>query len=92
MSDRQKFHIDKRASTIIEMLVRKETDRKPISKDQMLNTRQVAVLFGVSVVWLELLRQKKQGPKYIVLGPRCVRYKVGDLLVWLQSRARSVNN
>jgi predicted DNA-binding transcriptional regulator AlpA len=88
VSDRQKYHLDKRAQTIIEMLVRKEKDRKPISKDQMRNTRQVAVLFGVSEVWLEILRQKKQGPKYVVLGPRCVRYKVGDLLAWLEVRAR----
>jgi predicted DNA-binding transcriptional regulator AlpA len=98
VSDRKKYHLDKRAQDIIDRLVReykdllkerntKDRDNK-ISSDQMLNTRQVAVLLGVSEVWLEILRSKKQGPKYIVLGPRCVRYKVGDLLAWLKVRAR----
>ena len=97
MSDRKSYHIDKRAQDIIDRLVReykdllkerKDRDNK-ISLDQMLNTRQVAVLLGVSVMWLETLRHKKQGPKYVVLGPRCVRYKISDILAWLKARARS---
>lgn len=93
MSDRTKFHIDKRAQTIIEMLVReykdllKDRDSKD-GMDQLLTTPQLAVLFGVSEIWLETLRKKKQGPKFIVLGPRCVRYKISDVLAWLKARAR----
>jgi predicted DNA-binding transcriptional regulator AlpA len=90
----------KRAQTIIDMLVlnykdllkdsnNKDRDHKTISLDQLLSTAQLAVLFGVSEVWLEILRQKKQGPKWIVLGPRCVRYQVSDILAWLKIRARS---
>lgn len=105
MSDRQRYfryHIDKRAQTIIDMLVRnnkertkgrrrnnENSDNETISLDQMLSTPQLAVLFGVSEAWLEILRQKKQGPKYTVLGPRCVRYKMSDVLAWLKVRARS---
>jgi predicted DNA-binding transcriptional regulator AlpA len=99
VSDRKKYHIDKRAQTIIEMLVRKykdllkdrkikDRDDKTVSLDQLLNTRQLAVLFGVSEVWLEILRQKKQGPEWIALGPRCIRYKISDVLAWLKVRAR----
>jgi len=95
MSDRQKFHIDKRAETIIDMLLRNykilnvKSDKNAVYLDQLLSTKQVAVLFGVSDVWLELLRQKKQGPKWIALGPRCIRYKLSDILDWLQARVRA---
>jgi predicted DNA-binding transcriptional regulator AlpA len=98
VSDRKRYHLDKRAQDIIDRLVRefkdllkdrKDRDSKTISLDQMLSTPQLAVLLGVSEVWLETLRQKKQGPKWIVLGPRCVRYRMGDILAWLKARARS---
>jgi predicted DNA-binding transcriptional regulator AlpA len=65
-----------------------DSDNDTIPWDQMLSTPQLAVLFGVSEIWLETLRQRKQGPKYVVLGPRCVRYKMNDVLSWLKSRAR----
>lgn len=97
MSDRQRFHIDKRAETIIDMLLRnykglvdtKNRDNNTIFLDQLLSTKQLAVLFGVSEIWLETLRQKKQGPEWIALGPRCIRYKISDVLAWLKARARS---
>jgi predicted DNA-binding transcriptional regulator AlpA len=94
VSDRKRFHIDKRAETIIDMLLRnyKIIDTKnrdnAIYLDQLLSTKQLAVLFGVSEIWLEMLRSKKQGPEWIVLGPRCTRYKVGAVLAWLKARAR----
>jgi predicted DNA-binding transcriptional regulator AlpA len=84
MSDRKKYHIDKRAQDIIAGLVRDN-----ISPDQLLSTAHVAVLFGVSVPWLEQLRLNKEGPKYIHLSSRCVRYKMSDILAWLKVRARS---
>lgn len=71
MSGRKRFHIDKRAETIIDMLLRnykglvdtKGRDNNTIFLDQLLSTKQLAVLFGVSEIWLETLRQKKQGPE-----------------------------
>jgi predicted DNA-binding transcriptional regulator AlpA len=84
MSDRKKYHLDKRAQDIIAVLIRDN-----ISPDQLLSTAQLAVLFGVSVNWLEALRLEKEGPKWIVLSPRCVRYKMSDVLAWLKARARS---
>ena len=84
MSDRKRYHIDRRAQMIIDLLIREN-----ISPDQLLSTTQLAVLFGVSVNWLEALRLEKQGPKYIVLSPRCLRYKMSDVLVWLKARART---
>lgn len=95
MSDRKRFHIDKRAETIIDMLLRnyknldtKTRDSNTIYLDQLLSTKQLAVLFGVSEIWLETLRSKKQGPEWIALGPRCIRYKLGSVLAWLKARAR----
>jgi predicted DNA-binding transcriptional regulator AlpA len=97
VSDRQRFHIDKRAESIIDMLRRnykdlvdtKNRDKNAVYLDQLLSTKQLAVLFGVSHVWLELLRQRKQGPKWISLGPRCTRYKLSDILAWLETRVRA---
>jgi predicted DNA-binding transcriptional regulator AlpA len=83
VSDR-KYHIDKRAETIFDGLTREK-----ISPDQLLRTRQVAKLLAVSEAWLEQLRLNKQGPKYIKLSERSLRYKMGDILAWLQVRARS---
>lgn len=99
MSDRKQYHIDKRAQTIIDMLVRdhksllkdrkaKDRDDNTISLDSLLSTHQLAVLFGVSEVWLETLRREKAGPKWIALSSRCVGYKMNDVLAWLQARAK----
>ena len=36
--------------------------------------------------WQEL-RQEGSGPKFYRLGRRCVRYRVGDVLAWLEEHA-----
>jgi predicted DNA-binding transcriptional regulator AlpA len=82
VSDRKSYHIDQRAQDIIDKLIHGK-----ISSDQLLSTPQLATLFSVSEAWLEQLRLNKRGPKHITLGHRCLRYKMSDVLAWLESRA-----
>jgi predicted DNA-binding transcriptional regulator AlpA len=54
-----------------------------------MSSKQVATLLGVSVQWVELERYKKRGPKWVVLGPRCIRYRMADVTAWLKERAQA---
>ena len=46
---------------------------------QLLNTEEASDLLGVNPVIMETWRRKGQGPKYIRINQRCVRYRLGDL-------------
>jgi predicted DNA-binding transcriptional regulator AlpA len=73
-----KFHIDKRAQSI---LVGSESH-----DDALLSTPEMAVWLGVSVPWLEIGRAKGYGPPFKRLSARSVRYRVGDAREWLRAR------
>ena len=51
-----------------------------------LSTRAVAELLGVSTQWLEIGRCKNYGPSFVRISPRMIRYRVRDLLAWLDER------
>lgn len=57
------------------------------SEVRLLNTKQLAELFGVSVVTLEQWRLKGKGPKFIKVG-RCVRYRMADVLGFQEDAVR----
>jgi predicted DNA-binding transcriptional regulator AlpA len=75
------FLLDRRAHQIIFLT-------EEIPDDQLVSTPQLAVLMSVSVQTLELWRTLGEGPKYKKLSPRCVRYQMSDVRVWLKLRAR----
>jgi predicted DNA-binding transcriptional regulator AlpA len=54
--------------------------------DELLDTRQVADLLGMSVAWVEIARHKGSGPAYVRVTPRCVRYRRSDVKAWLNER------
>jgi predicted DNA-binding transcriptional regulator AlpA len=74
----RRFHLDKRAHSLAE--------QGPGAPDDLLNTQQLAAWLGVSVLWLEIGRNKNYGPRFMKLGPRMVRYRRDDVLCWLKSR------
>ena len=74
-------HLDKRARSLAE--------QTPGAPDDLLNTAQLADWLGVSILWLELGRNKNYGPRFMKLGPRMVRYRRGDVLRWLDARANA---
>jgi len=53
----------------------------------LLNTKQLAGWLGMSVQWAEIARSRGYGPPYRRLGKRAIRYRVGDVLIWLEERA-----
>jgi predicted DNA-binding transcriptional regulator AlpA len=55
--------------------------------DRLYTTKQLAGLLAVSDAWVEISRRNGEGPKWITLGPRCIRYRQSDLLAWLDTRA-----
>lgn len=48
----------------------------------LLTTREAAKLINLSPRSLEGYRLRGGGPPFYRVGPRCVRYDVGDLLAW----------
>ena len=48
----------------------------------LLTTPEAASLISVSPRTLEGYRLRGGGPPFYRVGPRCVRYDVGDLLTW----------
>jgi predicted DNA-binding transcriptional regulator AlpA len=55
--------------------------------DMLLDTKQLARWLGVSVPWLEIGRSRCYGPPYKKIGPKSVRYRVGDIRKWLEERS-----
>lgn len=52
----------------------------------LLDTRQAAELLGLRPAALAAWRQRGDGPPYIRISSRCVRYDPGDLTEWLDER------
>jgi hypothetical protein len=77
----QKFHLDKRAPQILKSLEGR-------ADDELLSTPEVAALLGVSKQWLEVGRSLGLGLEYEVLGPRCIKYKIGKIRKFLRWRMR----
>jgi hypothetical protein len=52
---------------------------------QLLSASETADLLGVNATQLEIWRRKGSGPKYVRLNQRCVRYRLGDLVEYLEA-------
>jgi hypothetical protein len=71
-------HLDKRATDLIATSAG--------DPDDLLDTKQVAAWFGVSVQFLETGRHRGYGPPFLKLTPRMVRYSRQSVLQWLATR------
>ncbi len=56
---------------------------------QLLRQEEVAKILNLSPRTLEAWRHRGGGPRYILLTPRCVRYKESDLNQFLEERVRT---
>jgi predicted DNA-binding transcriptional regulator AlpA len=52
--------------------------------DELMTEEQVAKLLTVSVSTVKRLRVSGEGPRYIRISPRVVRYRRQDVLDWMQ--------
>ena len=55
----------------------------------LLNTQQAAEYLGLAVTTLEKFRVYGNGPAFLRLGKRSVRYRPLDLDAWVESRIRT---
>jgi predicted DNA-binding transcriptional regulator AlpA len=71
-------HLDRRASLLI--------DEGAGDPDQLIDTKQLAAWLQCSEQKLEIDRHKGDGPPYVKISPKMVRYRRGDVIAWLRSR------
>lgn len=54
--------------------------------DTLLTEDQAARLLGLSIRTLQGWRWREEGPPFVRIGPRCVRYRRSDLLQFAAQR------
>jgi hypothetical protein len=54
----------------------------------LLTPKEAATLLKVSVSWLAKARMRGDGPPYICISRRSIRYVLAALLQWMKSRQR----
>jgi predicted DNA-binding transcriptional regulator AlpA len=60
-----------------------QTAQPAIDKDRYCNEKEAAHLTGLSKSWFQRKRWEGGGPPYSKIG-NSVRYKLGDLIAWLE--------
>jgi predicted DNA-binding transcriptional regulator AlpA len=74
----KRFHIDRRAAAVAVMI-----DGAP---DALLDTHEIAKWLGYSEAWIEIGRHRGYGPPFIKVSARRIRYRVRDVVHWLEER------
>jgi len=59
-------------------------------ENNLLDQGEVAELLGVHPKTLGLWREKGQGPPFIRLGEKLIRYNVEDVRAWVESQREKV--
>jgi len=72
------FHLDRRAASLAAV---------EAPDDYLLTSDELASWLGVAPITIKRWRRVGEGPTYARAGLRAVRYKKGDVLAWLSSRA-----
>lgn len=57
--------------------------------DALLNEAQAAELIGLTPRFLQARRQRGNGPLFVRVSDRCVRYRRKDLLAWSAERLKA---
>ncbi len=64
-------------------------DERGGDSQQLLRQKEVAKILNLSPRTLEAWRHRGGGPRYLLLTPRCVRYKKSDLNQFMEERVRT---
>ena len=64
-------------------------DERGAKGQQLLRQQEVAQILNLSPRTLEAWRHRGGGPRYLMLTPRCVRYRRADLVTWIEQRIRT---
>jgi predicted DNA-binding transcriptional regulator AlpA len=60
--------------------------------DELLTTKEAGRLLTLTPSYLAALRSRREGPRFIKVGRRVVRYRRADLLAWLDEHTRGSTN
>jgi hypothetical protein len=75
------YLLDKRAAQIATL-----GESQPPDHDKLLTTPEVARWLGVAPQWLETCRRRDEGPAYIRVNARKIRYRRDAVMAWLRER------
>ena len=64
----------------------KQDTEQATSQVVYLNPSKAAEFLGTSVQTLANWRARRQGPKYLKMGARLIRYRQDDLAAWMHTR------
>lgn len=67
------------------MVQRADAPTEGASMDELIDEGELSLRLGVAPATLKVWRVRGQGPKYVKVGER-VRYSVGDVQAWVESR------
>ena len=57
--------------------------------DQLVRQEQAAALLSVSPRCMENWRHRGEGPKFVRVSGRCIRYRKSDLTLFIEERVRT---
>jgi excisionase family DNA binding protein len=58
------------------------------AEDELLTSEQVAGMLAMSPMTVRRLRMSGEGPPFIRVGKRAIRYRRGDVEAWLRRRPK----
>ena len=64
------------------------TSVKPPDPEPLMSPDETAAYLGVSKEHLRRLRKAEQGPPYIRVSERVVRYRLADVQAWVDARRK----
>lgn len=67
-------------------VARQARAERPVLTGEYLDPRAVAARYGISESTLERWRATGDGPPFVRIGPRCVRYRAADCEAWAAAR------
>ena len=64
------------------------TERTTLDLYKQINTKDAAKLLGVTTRKLEQMRQHGTGPTFVRVSPKCVRYRLKELIAFQDAHLR----
>jgi hypothetical protein len=89
-NSKRRFLLDRRANQILDNEPPPGLGHnQPPPDDDLLTPAQVACWLGVSIQFLEVARARGDGPEWVRLGPRAIRYQRVKVRKFLRDRAKA---
>lgn len=65
-----------------------ENNQLSLAQNKFMNEKETALMLGFSQRTLQNWRHSGQGPKYLRVNRRVIRYRLSDVQSWVDSRIR----